>query len=169
MKRAWILIIVLSITSCLIGCKKIKYNAVEFDKYVSLKEEFLNRNSTYGLIYKNSSFDYKSDKLPKYYLMDKYSPKNRVFVIDNDEDLSLIANSFSNINFEKEILIIYMYTSTSARSVELKNVNVKNSVLNITYFLPQKIRYTNSAKPHQEVLILKLDRISFEDVNVKII
>lgn len=168
MKRICIVFIVLLITSCLIGCKKIKYNAVEFSHYVSLKEKFLNGNRTYGVIYENPNFNFETDEWTKLYLTDRVSPKNRVFVIDNEENLSLIANSFSNINFDEEILIIYMYTSTSVRSVDLKSVNVKNDVLNITYHLPKKIRYANSASPHQEVLILKLDRISFEDVEVKI-
>lgn len=146
---------VLLIVSLLLftGCGSNKYNAVILTTGFSFKEEFLKDNLTRGSHYLNENGEIVSAEGESY-------PRHRVFIIKSHEDANLIFESFSDsIDFEKEMLIIYIFTTINPDPCKINKVFIDEDVLKINYkFQRSKIGSDNTSSPTQRCLLVKIDK-----------
>ncbi|WP_285819603.1 hypothetical protein [Bacteroides acidifaciens] len=155
-------IIIMSLIS-LVGCGRNKYNASLFDDAGGwIKEEFANDNLICGVYYEDMDF-----------IADDSYPKARTFIVDNQEkyDQILLADITElDVNFEKQMLVVYTFTTIYHRKNSIKNLSVHNQTLNINYKMESKFGVGDASQPYQRWFVVKLDTleitsVDFEEVN----
>ena len=88
-------------------------------------------------------------------------PKDIVNVIESQEELDTAFLAFSEINFEKEILIVYFYTSTNNRRRELKGIEITEEKEVRIHFIEVSPGegIEDACSPKTRPLVVKLDKI----------
>ena len=97
---------------CFVGCSKIEYNAV------ILKD---------GFTFKGSWIDSNNEL-----------DESKTLVIKSQEALDEIFTEFKEIDFEKEMVIVYCYTTIYVREQKLEKVSLDNGVLSIEFGVVDK-------------------------------
>lgn len=134
-----------------VGCRANKYNAIVCDEPNRwLREDFLSENLISGAYYDE-----------KIYTDDIY-PSSRTFIIDNNECFNEIFQSSSlDVNFEREMLVLHTFVSIYTRPIEIKEVSVEESVLQIEFIMGKAQKGTGDAiRPFQRYLLVKLDKLA---------
>ena len=150
------LFLILTCSSC-----SSKYHAKIYDFADDyFKPDFLENNKINGVCY--------GDGDP---LEDETLPKNRTFIIKTFEEMDsmMINNDDLNINFDKQMLIVYTFISDVKEKLHIKNIKVSDSNLKIelnTYYL--SFGRTNSCAFYQRIIIIKLDKLDFTNVEFDI-
>ena len=126
----------------------------------TLKTRFLETNRISGVGYKNELYDPNSSSSKKtIYYPD--APKNRTYIINSQEKANEIFNKEMEINYDEEMLILYLFGSFGL-SVELDSVKLENKKLNIN------INRTIQENPINYMgmyLIVRLDKIDINDAD----
>lgn len=157
--------------SCLVifyGCGGNNYNAVIYDTAKEwMNEAFLQANSTQGTKYDGV------------YLDNDTRPKTNTKIIENIEEFNAAFIEFPvDINFEKEMLIMYFHTgdslintSTGDRilTYKIKKINANNGELNIVFEKKKTVKGPTGSPPTQECLVVKMDKIEINTINVEIV
>ena len=113
-------VILLGITT-LSGCG-VGYHAAEITSGVFFQENFLKENRTYGACYVRDGVD--PDKATSSDIeVDVTSPVDRTFVIRSQEELEKIFSGFPEVDFEKEMILLYIYTSPYGRRRKIKSID----------------------------------------------
>lgn len=149
------------------SAKKINYNAeliyrgfIEDDDE-KFKNDFLKENRISGVRYKNENYDPSDPDSLEYIYYDTF-PQSRMFIIDNQEDHDNIFLEDYNIDFSKEMVVLYMFAGTNNR-YDLNEVILKDKVL-IIEFLVENIDTTS---PICRCLVVKIDKLEIDDVEIK--
>ena len=155
-------IVLLIVLSSLSACGKVKYNA----KIYNMSEEsflssFLEENKVKGAYYKNP--DYPDDADKKYYY-DETSPAYRTFIVNNLDDYSLFfAGDELTVNFDKEMILIYIFADVNpCRNYLLNKVVIDGETAKI-YFGLEKGDKKDATAPYQRVLIVKTDKLDINE------
>lgn len=165
LKRCFIAIITL-LMLFLNGCgKEINYNAAVTSGVY--KEDFLKENMTLGAYYKNENYD-PEDENGNEYLLDETSPRSRTFIVTEQSQLNEIFESFNtSIDFEKQMLIVYVYTDCYLRAQILKSVKLNGNVLKIEFEIESGERgYGDACQPYQRTFAVVTDKLDVELVEV---
>ncbi len=168
MKKLFLLIVFLIITLFVSGCKN-KYDLKIIDEEVIFKQDFLDNNSTYGA----HKTIVKIDENGKEYFEfeeDLTSPESRTFIIRNKEESKKIFSIIPEIDFNKETIILYMYTSVRKKDETIKNIKLDNGVLEIKFFLkrvPSDV--IDGTQPYVSVLVVRTKNIDFDDATFQYI
>ena len=126
----------------------------------TLKIEFLETNRISGVGYKNELYDPNSSSSKKYiYYPD--APKNITCIIDSQEKANEIFSKEMEINYDEEMLILYLFGSYGL-SVEIDSVKLENKKLNINI---NKTIQENPINYMGMYLIVRLDKIDINDVS----
>lgn len=160
-KKAVIFIMALACLFCLAGCGN-KYNAeIVSDSYNNsgewLNEDFVKNNYTAWSNHEGV-------------LIDGSFPKSRTFVIKSEEEKCKILNgSFDvEVNFEREMLIVYTWTIDNIRPCYIKSVKLKDDVLYINFYVePLPPGHGGACMPYQRWFVIKLDLLSITSVEIK--
>lgn len=138
------------------GCEKNKYNAVVLSEGFSFKQEFLSNNRTLGAYYQNENFDVE---------IDETSPEYRVFIIKNQIELDNIFDSFIQVDFEEEMILLYCYTDIYTRPQLIDKVKYSDATLEIEFSLKKpKSGVKDASMPSSNQLIIKMDALEIETV-----
>ena len=166
MKRLFLLGAVLIISLfALVGCSG-KYNAVLYshaEKWVS--EEFLKENRVRAYYHNEDYVEDESDwKDRDIYEAD--APGELIFIItDKDEFEKIFVKYDSTVDFEKEIVILYIFPDVyPGRDYYLKKIDLNEQSLDI-YFKLEKRNVKDATMPYQRCFMLKLKKVEFEEVN----
>lgn len=165
LKRSFIAVIAL-LVFFLNGCgKEINYNAAVAGGVY--KEDFLKENKTSGAYYKNENYD-PEDENSDEYVLDEKSPRSRTFVITGQSQLDEIFESFSTpIDFEKQMLVVYVYTDCYLRTQILKSVKLSDNVLKIKFKIESgEPGHGDARKPYQRTFAVMLDKLNVEAVEI---
>ena len=97
----------------------------------------------------------------------KENPEDYTYSIHSWQEAEEFFCVFTGaIDFEKEMLLVYVFKSISREEKNLKDVKLQSGVLTIRY----EYRHSkdaiadNATSPRQNFLVLKIDKITFEKV-----
>ena len=136
-------------------------NAVLFDnagKWINL--DFQRENVTRGFgsgLYLNGEFIYT----------DESYPKERIFIISDQAEFDTIFNEFpSGVNFENEMILLYVITSINVRPVFIKRIKLENERLHIRLkeVPPPKLQ-PDATRPQMRWFIVKIDKLYIDTVD----
>ena len=88
-------------------------------------------------------------------------PKDIVNVIESQDDLNTAFSRFPKINFEKEMVIVYFYTSVYNRPRELKGIEITEEKEMRIHFIEVSPGegIVDACSPKTRPLVVKLDKI----------
>lgn len=142
---------------CLTECKKtIPYNARIINDDYEFNEEFIINNKTFG-----------ADSKDGHYIDDDTFPKERMIIINDETSFHKAFKTFEDIDFNKEMIVMHAFTTTSNSEYELKSIKLNNKKLTIEYITKKTngINPPNASKPDTKWLIVKLDSLDIDEVN----
>lgn len=141
------------------ACSTIKYNAVFYnDAELWINEDFIAENRT---AYASYGPDYGLQT-------DGSLPKFRTFIINDSTEMNDIFNERFDltVDFGKDMLVIYTFTtSENLREANLKNVELQDGCLNISYKTPVKFGIVDASIPMQHWFLVKLDKLEISSVS----
>ena len=143
---------------CMTGCSTIQYNAKLYDNATEwIKEDFIKSNLTSGAFYDDMQTD------------ESYPSDRTMIIKSNEEKLSCFNSEFDvEVNFEKEMFIVYTWTTVYHRDCWLKRLQVIDDVLYIKYSLaPVAIGGGDASRPFQRWVIIKLGLLPITSVQVE--
>lgn len=171
MKKIIVLFMMLILSIVLVGCSNdndntILYNAVMEDRgsiaaaqtVNYFKEDFLLENKVSGVRYKNENYDPTNPESEEY-IFDESSPKTITYVLDSLDKYEQVFNKNYEIDYDKEILILYLFADTNC-TYSLNSVELNNNNLKITY--KSKINVTTA--PERTFILIKMDKVEFENI-----
>ena len=151
---AFLLMLCMSVS--LVGCKKIDHNAIIITDGITYQEEWLEENHVYGAYGENGEENY-----------DQNTPKSRTYILKNQDELDEVFSEFSEIDFEKEMVLVYCYRTIYIRKQVLEKVALDESVLNVEFNIVKgKIGHADASAPHRRILVVKLDKLDIEEVKI---
>lgn len=171
MKRIIVLFMMLILSIVLVGCSydndnTILYNAVmvnsgSIDTAQTVnyfKKDFLLENKVSGVRYKNENYDPTNPESEEY-IFDESSPETITYVLDSLDKYERVFNTNYEIDYDKEILILYLFADTNC-TYSLDSVELNNNNLKITY--KSKINVTTA--PERTFILIKMDKVEFENI-----
>lgn len=140
----------------LVGCKQIDHNAVIISDGITYQEEWLENNYVYGV------YKWSED------VFDETSPQSRTCIIRNQTELDEVFLDFPEIDFEKEMVIVYCYRTSYIRAKQvLKMVTLDGNILNVEFKVVKgKMGHADKLNPERRMLVIKLDRLDIAEVKV---
>ena len=149
-------LLMLCVSISLVGCKKMDHNAVIITDGIRYQEEWLKENHVYGAYDENGEENY-----------DENTPKSRTYLIKNQDELDEVFSDFPEIDFEKEMLIVYCYRTVYGRKQVLEKVALDGNALNVEFNIVKgKIGRADASAPSRRMLVLKLDKLDITKANV---
>ena len=149
-------LLMLCMSISLVGCKKMDHNAVIITDGIRYQEEWLKENHVYGAYGENGEENY-----------DENTPKSRTYLIKNQDELDEVFSEFPEINFEKEMIIVYCYRTIYIRKQVLEKVVLDENVLNVEFNVVKgKIGHADASAPSRRMLVLKLDKLDITKANI---
>ena len=140
----------------LVGCGKIDHNAIIIADGITYQEEWLDNNHVYGAYDENGEEKY-----------DENTPKSRTYILKNQDELDEVFSEFSEIDFEKEMVLVYCYRTIYIRKQVLEKVVLDGNVLNVEFNVVKgKIGHADASAPHRRILVVKLDKLDIEEVKI---
>ena len=169
MKKIIVLFMMLILSIVLVGCSNdntILYNAVmvnsgSIDTAQTVnyfKKDFLLENKVSGVRYKNENYDPTNPESEEY-IFDESSPETITYVLDSLDKYEQVFNKNYEIDYDKEILILYLFADTNC-TYSLNSVELNNNNLKITY--KSKINVTTA--PERTFILIKMDKVEFENI-----
>ena len=156
----------LLIFSLLPGCSSLRYGARLYNHVNDwIDESFLKENRVKAS-YPNDNYVHgESDPRDKY-IYDESSPSSRVFIItDEDEYNRIFTNSPLDIDFEEEMVILYIFPKSNARDYKLKRMELKDKTLTVEIRLEWKWNdVKDGCMPGPECVAIKMNKAEIDEV-----
>lgn len=149
-------LLMLCVSISLVGCKRIDHNAVIITDGITYQEEWLANNHVYGAYGENGEEKY-----------DENTPKSRTYIIKTQTELNEVFSEFPEIDFEKEMIIVYCYRTVYIRKQVLEKVVLDGNVLNVEFNVVHgKLGHADASAPSRRMLVLKLDKLDITEANI---
>ena len=147
---------ILLLSGC--GIQKLKYDVKIFDNY-QFVDGFLKEYITDDCYY--------LDPLTNEYVLSAPSlPDDYTFIIKTKEDYEKIFKNTSKVNFDKEMLIVYIYSGIYSSKTKISEVDLDEGELSID-FRHKLIKFPGSATmPTQKHIVFKMDKVNFHSVDI---
>ncbi len=125
------------------------------------KERFSLENSTLNLPYPNENYDPNDSRSSKY-IWDTTSPEYRTHIITEQSQLEEVFIDPPQIDFEKEIIVIDMYSTSGAGTNIVKlETDGEKLIIGMRYFSSYIMRQSSSNPlTFQQIRVFKMDRIN---------
>lgn len=171
MKKLFILCAALLMCLCAFaGCTVVpdesvaKYNAVLYDDAEEwIDEEFLKENKVKTNYTNENYVEGASDGVAKY-IYSETSPKTREILINDLEEFERICiTNELTVDFDKEMLVLYIFSRCYSRPYFLKNITVNEQKLIITINIKESI-LNDMSMPTASCILVKMDKIDITDV-----
>ena len=93
--------------------------------------------------------------------------ESKTFVVESQEALNEIFTEFKDVNFDKEMVIVYCYTTIYIREQKLEKVSFDNNVLSIEFDVVDGKPGTGDATaPQTRTCVICLDKVAATEVKV---
>ena len=149
-------LLMLCMSISLAGCKQIDHNAVIITEGITYQEEWLANNHVYGAYDENGEENY-----------DENTPKSRTYLIKTQTELDEVFSKFPEIDFEKEMVVVYCYRTVYIRKQVLEKVVLDGAVLNVEFNVVKgKIGHADASAPQRRMLVIKLDKLDITETNI---
>lgn len=157
MKKMFIIVLIFIGVLFLNGCTGMsRYNVRIVDENYKIKEEFLNNNKTFG----------SYDETTQSYINDRNVPEEYTYVVNTEQELNNIFSEFPKIDFNKEMVIVYVYTSIYNEDRKIIDVDIDEGELSIDFKYKLKPFSGSAVNPYQKTLIIIMDRVMARSVDV---
>lgn len=157
-KKVLMLVVTVIMIFSLGACDN-KYNAIMYsDTRTWINEDFLLEKLTRGSHYLDDG---------EIMVADESYPEFFTFIIMNQEEFDSKFTKFPpTINFEKEMLLVYIFTTTNSNTYKIIKISLNDQILNI-YFKAEKSKGAsdNLTSPIQKCLILKVNKMEITAAN----
>lgn len=123
--------LVICMTGLLVACNEAKKYHAEFygDVEESMNEDFLKENRVGKAYYPN---EYYIEGVNERYVYDEISPLTRTFIVNDEEEFVKMFDSFpTEIDFEKQMLIVHMFRVINGRPYHMKKLQVEGGILRV--------------------------------------
>lgn len=149
---------------------RIPYHATLYSEREEINEmvrpAFLDDNKVYGAYYVNPACLEDSDEYISEYYQDKESPKTRTFLIKDKETYKeIFYDDALNVNFEKEMLVLHIFTKHHPRGYNLKEIRVQDDTLEIDIKVDSS-RRADAVRPGQSFVVIKMKKLDVSNVEV---
>ena len=156
--KLFILIGILLISFTCFGCSVKKYNATIYDNVGEyLNKEFIETMKIQGVSFIDEA---------------KTLPTDRETLILTQEAFNKAFNNTSNINvdFSRQMVVIYTYTAINQRSISLKEIDYdrKDGSLDIDLRIKRTTKRGDTCEPYQRFLVVVMDKLSVVDLDVDV-
>ena len=121
----------------LVACNEAKKYHAEFydDVEEFMNDEFLKENRVGQAFYPADDFSGGQE-----YIKDETSPSARTFIVTNKEEYVQIFDEFpEKIDFTNQLIIVYMFVTTTPRNFEMTDLSLKEGVLRVSYKVEMSI------------------------------
>ena len=159
------LIAILLIVGALTGCSKVGYNATVLNGNASewINVDFYNRSHTRGALY-------DGENAPE----DEANPESRFCIVRSrkDQDAVFAADASIEVDYSREMLVVYTFTSVYVREKEIKEATIKSDELQLVLEMKKpfggdlNIFIADACAPFQRYVVVKLDKQEFSNVEV---
>lgn len=150
------------------GCSVKKYNAVIYSKTNEwIQTSFRESNKVKGAYYKNPDYVEGSDDINERYYRDETSPKNRTFIVDNQEEFDKIFVKNIDelkVDFSKRMIVAYTFNSVYYRNNKLVKLVLEDDKLTITYEMEKRPGVDDASQPSQVWFVVILDKFDVNSV-----
>lgn len=155
---------ILVIFSLLLCCSSCRYGAKLYSRVNDwIDESFLKENRVKGF-YPNDNYVYDESDPSDKYIYDETAPSSRVFIItDEDEYNRIFTNSPLDIDFKKQMVILYIFSNTSPRDYKLKRIELKDKVLTVKMRLERK-KGKDAVMLYQRCILIKMNKAEINEV-----
>ena len=161
-----VVLLMLCMSLGLVGCKQIAHNAVIITDGISFNTDWVNNNMTYGAYYPNPNYN-PEDEQSEPALTDTTSPESRTYIIKDKNVLDEIFETFPDIDFTKEMVIVYCFTTIYNRERVLESVKMdENDILNIEFKSKDNNGRGDASMPGTAILTIRLDRLDITEANI---
>lgn len=105
-------------------------------------------------------------------LNDPSYPKERIFVITSSEEYDAIFSENANINvdFSKEMLIVYTFTAQYTREIRINGISIKDNECTLSLKMIKPFTFFwligDHAMPYQRYVVVKMNKVDVKKVNV---
>ena len=149
-----------ALTGCemLGGGKKLPFNAtLDIGGSLVFKEGFFEANRTYGATYRDEDGDLVGDITSLLF---------RTYIIKEQTQLDAIFSVYPNIDFEKDMIVMYAYTSVFGnRDYIITSITLDNANLKVDFKLSSgRSGYMDASAPQTRFLVLKMDKLDIDTV-----
>ncbi len=156
MKKVFAVFISLLLIICsFASCSRVECNAVILQEGFLCHEKWLENNQTLGSL-QGGTHEY-----------DDSLPESRTYIIQNQAQLEEIFSDFPEIDFDKETVLVYCYTTVYLRKQRLEKVSLENDVLTVAFDVVRgKLGHADAAAPHTRLCVIRLDKVDVTEVNI---
>ena len=142
-----------------------------WDYFVNFQEGFI-ENNRLDTEYNNPDYIEGVSSIEDMYLYFPGEPKERIFVVRNEEEFSeIFTHEPTGVDFEKDVLIVYLHIAYYVYDVYITKVNLVDNTLEIEFNYKNTstscgscITVEAATAPHLRVDVFILDNIEFDDV-----
>ena len=133
-----------------------------------MDEAFLKENRIKGAWYDNEDYVPHTSGVKKGWY-EENAPESRTFIITTKEEYaSFFPSSTVDINFEKEIVVLYMCLSVTPRGYCLKDLKVSDDVLTVKVEQePVEQGIKDACMPYARCFMLKMKKTDIDQVVFK--
>lgn len=157
-------VIICCLAFSLFGCSNLSYNAKLYNAENRINNDFAINNLIRNVYYSQSDSD------EKFFSDDETYPESRTFIIENLEEYNKIFNNNIedlNVDFNKQMLIVYTFRATDHRNLKLISVNLQDKLLKITFETIFESGTGDTSTPYQRWIVIKLDKVEMESIEFK--
>ena len=151
MKRRFNAFVALLLIVCsLSGCSGIECNATILKDGFSINDEWLESNYTRG--------SYQSD-------YNNELPESRMYVIKNQGEAEAVFTDTPKIDFDTEMLIVYLYTTIYMRKQRLDRVTFDGGALSIEFdVVDGRIGAGDACVPQTRACVIRLHKLEADEI-----
>jgi len=125
---------------------------------LSFREDFLKANRLYAVLYLNENGKWEWE-------WDETLPQFRTFIITEKAQLDEIFSVYPDIDFEKDMVVLYVYPDTSSGEIKITSITLVNKYLKIKFKIADgKPGYGNATAPQIHFLPLRMDKLDIDTV-----
>lgn len=148
------------------SCSINKYNAITYSQANEwILTSFLKANKVRGAYYKSTDYFENVNNPEDKYFYDETSPKDRTFIIDNQDTFDTIFKKNTlTVDFDEKVLYLYIFADIYPnRNYVIKNILIKENKLCIYYKLENKSK-KDATTPYQRCLIVVMEKTDTSSV-----
>ncbi len=168
MKNKVFSLMILMIFICILSsCSVYKYNAKIYNQAKEwISEDFLKENRVHGYYENENYIEGESDPTTEW-IYEKNMPSKRTFIITEQYEFDKIFTKYEEtIDFEKEMVILYIFSDDSPRDYHLKKIIYENQELTVHIKLQHiNSKIMDSVWTYQRCLMIKMDKLEADSVD----
>ncbi len=165
--KVFSLFILMMFICILSSCSVNKYHAKIYNQAKEwISEEFLKENRVRAYYIDENYIEGVSDPWTEV-IFEPNKPSERTFIIkEQDEFTKIFTKYVEEVDFEKEMVILYIFSNVSLRDYHLKKIIYENQTLTVHI----KLQHINSNKLetvqlYQRCLMIKMDKLEIDSVS----